>query len=521
MTRQAAFTLRSILHLALADFRERTRRYSFLVTLGVIVYLGYLVNSGQLNLRMGIYRGVYNSAWLGTEMTLVITFFLGLFGFYLVKNTVERDIQTGVGQIIATTPIHRFTYLIGKWLSDFMLLGTMAVLLAAAGILMQLLQHEAALDLWAFLAPLLVVALPALALVSGVAVLFEAVSWLRGSFGNLVYFCLWMWVTVMIIETPPGQGLVPDPLGLSIFMPSITHAVQQQLPDFIGGFSLSISSGLVLIPFSWNGIPWTAGIVLPQLMWVGVGMVLVGAGAIFFHRFDPALERPRKEKKPRKTPAFALAVRRLLPRLNFLNHFQPSGRFLVTLLAEMRILLRGRAWWWYAVAAGLVALAAAVNPAPIVRVGLLPAAWLWPVVIWSGMGSREKRFRVHQLVFSAARPLSRQLPAAWLAGVGVTALTGSGAALAYLFNGDAAGLAAWAAAVVFIPSLALALGIWSESSRLFEVVFFVWWYLGPLNHQSGLDFIGMTSARTISIYFALAAILFATAVLGRKRQLQN
>lgn len=517
MTRQASFTLRSILHLALADFRERTRRYSYLVTLGVIVYLGYLVNTGQLSLRMGIYRGVYNSAWLGTEMTLVITFFLGLFGFYLVKNTVERDIQTGVGQIIATTPIHRFTYLIGKWLSDFMLLGTMALILAAAGILMQLWQHEAPLDLWALLAPLLVVALPALALVCGVTVLFESVSWLRGSFGNLVYFCLWMGATVMMIETPPGKGLLPDPLGLSVFMPSITHAVRQQLPDFTGGFSLSISPGLVLIPFPWNGIPWSASIVLPQLMWVGWGIALVLVGTIFFHRFDPALERPRKEKKPRKTSA---PGHKLFPRFDLLDRIHPTHRFLITLLAEMRMLLRGRAWWWYAVAAGL-ALAAAVNPTPLVRVGLLPAAWLWPVVIWSGIGSREKRCRVHQLVFSAARPLSRQLPAAWLAGVGVTALTGSGAALAYLFNSDAAGLAAWAAAVVFIPSLALALGIWSESSKLFEVVFFVWWYLGPINHQSGLDFIGMTSARTISIYFALAAVLLVAAVLGRKRQLQN
>ena len=44
---------------------------------------------------------------------LVINTFLGLFGFYLVNDCIKRDIRTGVGQIIASTPINRATYL--KW----------------------------------------------------------------------------------------------------------------------------------------------------------------------------------------------------------------------------------------------------------------------------------------------------------------------------------------------------------------------------------------------------------------------
>ena len=35
-----ARTARMLYHLALADFRERTRRYSFLILLGVVAYLG-------------------------------------------------------------------------------------------------------------------------------------------------------------------------------------------------------------------------------------------------------------------------------------------------------------------------------------------------------------------------------------------------------------------------------------------------------------------------------------------------
>jgi hypothetical protein len=60
-------TWRTLTHLARADFLERARRYSFLITLGFAVYLVYLylppIDAGYLTLGLGHYRGVYNSAW--------------------------------------------------------------------------------------------------------------------------------------------------------------------------------------------------------------------------------------------------------------------------------------------------------------------------------------------------------------------------------------------------------------------------------------------------------------------------
>ena len=70
--------LRILYHLARADFFERTRRYSFLIVLGLVLFLGYTVNAGNITLRLGNYRGVFNSAWVGSMMTLVLNFFSGL-----------------------------------------------------------------------------------------------------------------------------------------------------------------------------------------------------------------------------------------------------------------------------------------------------------------------------------------------------------------------------------------------------------------------------------------------------------
>ena len=46
-----------IYHLARADFLERIRRYSFLVMLGLAVFLGYQTAVGNMALELGLYRG--------------------------------------------------------------------------------------------------------------------------------------------------------------------------------------------------------------------------------------------------------------------------------------------------------------------------------------------------------------------------------------------------------------------------------------------------------------------------------
>ena len=52
--------IRAVYHIARADFLERVRRYSFLVTLLFAVYLGYAAATGKIALRLGDYRVLFN-----------------------------------------------------------------------------------------------------------------------------------------------------------------------------------------------------------------------------------------------------------------------------------------------------------------------------------------------------------------------------------------------------------------------------------------------------------------------------
>src|SRR5690349_3122424 len=150
--------------------------------------------------------------------------------------------------------------------------------------------------------------------------------------------------------------------------------------------------------------------------------------------------------------------------------------------AELHLAVKGCRWWWYAVAAGLL-IAQFAEPLDVSRGPLLTVAWIWPILIWSGLGTREKLFGTQQLLFSCPRILLRQLPAAWLAGVVIAVVLGGGTAFRLAIAGQITGLLAWAVGALFVPSLALALGVWSGTSRFFEGFYTALWYVGPLNRD--------------------------------------
>ena len=164
---------RVLFHMVRADVLERVRRYSFLLTLGFSVYLGYAMYSGQINMELGNYQGVANSAWLGSVIGLVSAVFLSLIGFYVVKNTIQRDRETRVGRILAATPMSRSFYTLSKALSNLAVLATMILILSAAAVVIQL-THKGPgrIDIFNLLSPILIFSLCAMSVTAALAVLF-------------------------------------------------------------------------------------------------------------------------------------------------------------------------------------------------------------------------------------------------------------------------------------------------------------------------------------------------------------
>ena len=132
---------RVLYHMVRADFLERVRRYSFLVTLAGALYLAYAVATEKISIVVGDgYRGVYNSAWIGVLMSVTCSTFLSLAAFYIVKNAVQRDSDTRVGQILAATPMRKDFYTLAKTLSNFSVLACMVGILMLSAVAMQLIR---------------------------------------------------------------------------------------------------------------------------------------------------------------------------------------------------------------------------------------------------------------------------------------------------------------------------------------------------------------------------------------------
>jgi hypothetical protein len=513
---------RIVYHIARADLLERVRRYSFLVMLGAVVFLGYQAAIGNFTVQLGNYRGEFNSAWIGSMLAIIGSFMLGWFGFYLVKGSVARDHETGVGQIMAATPMTRPMYMFGKWISNFAVFLAMVVVLAIAGIVIQGIASESRqFDLPSLLAPFIFIALPMLALTAALAVLFESIRFLQGGFGNLVYFILFGFIISMAV-TAGGENAALDPIGFHVLQGSMADAAKAAFPDYGGEFVIGSTGEPITGTFAWSGVKWTSGVVLTRFMLVGVAASLALAASIFFDRFDSSRSRLGRVKAfasvPEAEPASVrqgLAAVQLTP----LNIQHKEFSFPRVLSLELKLLFKGQRWWWFAIAAGLIAAALLMSP-EAVRAFVLPITWLWPALIWSGLGSREIRHNTQQMVFASAAPLKRQLPAAWLAGFIVAAVTGSGAAVKLLSAGDEIGLFAWLSGALFIPSLALALGVWSNSSKLFEVLHVSLWYL-ILNGLETVDFMGANSDGNIGFFIPLSLGLIIAALIGRTRQIQN
>jgi hypothetical protein len=549
--------LQTLFHMMRADFYQRVRSYRFLAMLLFTIFLTYLfvpaLDSIQIaGLQLGGYRGVYNSAWIGSMVTLLMGEFFNIFAFFLIKGNVELDRRTGTGQILAATSMGKVAYMAGKWLSNIAVLAAMTgMIVAGAGVLQLIRGEDASIHLWTLGAPFLLVLMPGLAVIAAVAVLFDSSSVLRGGLGNILFFL------VMI----PALYLLLDLPGTALVYSSIYQACAAQFAGCTPYRQIDLGlPPLANLPaFRYEGIPWTAELLFGRLALLFVGAIIVLIAAARFHRFDPAksekswlgnlLARP-KPAAPKLTEASIKApdlangaevLAASMPSIP-LAPLPPSARlgarqlrsYWQVFIAEVRLTLKGVHWAWYGGAVVLIAAGLLIpdlstedlhfSSLELAQLIILPLAWVWPLTLWSSLGAREVRNRAEQIVLSAPYPLHRQLPMTWLVGILIALALSSGICMQLALAGRWASLLALGIGAVFVPTLALAMGCWSNGSKLFEGAYLFTWYLASVHLVPYLDFMGRIPTAIKSgmpwFYGGLTLVLLITAAAGRQRQIK-
>lgn len=534
--------------LVAGDFTERTRTYAFLVTLGVTVWATAIfippLDAGYSTVDIQGHRGSYNSAWIGAQLTLLVNAFLGLIGFYLVKSAIDRDRRTGVGQLLAATPLSRVGYTLSKALSNLVVLASMVGVVVVCSVVLQWVRGEDShIDIVALALPHVLITLPFLALVAAVAVLFEALPVLRGGIGNVAWLFVWAFGLSAISGVRRSRESFSDPMGVGSVTPGMISAARAAFPaeNITGehvslGIQIGSNHGQPLVPFAYAGVGWTPEMIGGRLLWFGMAIAIAAAAALPFDRFANESNTRSRQRDPAKrtadpadrsvAPAAPSRVADTSFDLARLAGGGPKRHFdLPTLVrAEIVVALKGLPRAWYVVALGL-SIAALAAPLGAVKSGIAPALAIWPMLIWSALGARELRYGTSDVFFSAPRPLSRQLSATWLGGVAIGLAVNATYALRLVLAGDASGAVTCLVGLAFVPALALASGVLTGNSRLFEALFLLLWYAAALNHVPSLDFTGAMAANAgfgVAAGYALAtAALLAAAWAARQRQLAS
>lgn len=514
-----------------------------MVILGITILAAYFfvppLEASYVTLHLDKYRGVYNSAWVGGSVALSTTLFLTLFGFYLVKNSIQRDERTGVGQIILTTAVKKLYYLIGKLISNFAVLSIIVLVVMIIALIMQLVRGEVMqIELWPLLSPFLFLTLPIMSIVAALAVLFETRQTLQGGIGNIIYF------VIFILFSASSSYIT---FGTAVITSDMVNVLTSTKPDFSGSYGIGF-----LIPeqplelFEWQGVDWTGTLNLQQLSLFLFSFLLILVASLLFHGFQEAPYFENIEKKKAKAVQTGLEKASSVIHMNkdsvdvegklerstsrirasALTPVAIRESFLRLVLAEWRLMMKSASLGWYVVAGILVILCLMMPTATSSHWIIWPVTWIWPLVLWSGIGNREVRFQTQYLIASSPRFVTRQLSAAWAAGFLLACLTGFGMFIRLILEGNMVHLGYWVATAIFIPSFALASGVLTKTNRTFEVLYMIIWYLGPFNKMVFLDFMGANSGEGTSwmmsvIYILISICLLFLAYVSRSRLSQT
>jgi hypothetical protein len=515
---------RLVWSVAVADFRERVRRPAYLVILAAGAGLAYLAiptpESHQVTMDAGGYRGLYNSAFVGTVAALVGATCFSLAGFYIVRYAIARDERTGVGQLLAATPMPTVVYFAGKFLSNLMVLASMTAVLAVAAAVLQLARGEAtSIAPVALLTPFLLLTLPVVILTAAAALLFDALPVLRKGLGNIAWFFIWLFATLSSI----------DLLGVQRFMVSIRAALAR---EGVQVRATDISFGLIpvrhpLKTFVWTGMDPSSRFVVGRLLLVLIAVGLAILPSLWFGRFDPA-------RGPRGTRRWRLRASK--HRFTGVRALRPSGESAVDtrprssgrpraavrrgntlarlFVGECRVLAQGVSLWWWAGLAllSIISLTASLSG---LRAALL-VDWIWPTLIWSRLGTQRHESGLDGLLASYPSRFIR-LGMEWAAGVALAALAAVGPLIRLASAGEWWSVFAVLAGALLIPSLALSLGEASHTQRLFQAVYVPLWYLA-LNGVTIVGVVVITAGarrpeRSIMVAALALAMLAATFLL--------
>lgn len=511
--------------LLLTEVRLRMRRPGTLVAVLALIVLTWLMvgdpAKGDAMIVSDGARVAYTSTSLAMGSGALTGLFFGLAGFYLARGRMGEDVRSGIGAVLAATPLTSAWFLLGRWLGNVAYLCGLLLIFLATMLVLHVLRGDGPLQPTIYLQTYALVLLPLVFFTASMVLLFDAWPPLMGKGGDVLYFLVWV-AQLSVGAISAGERGGWHPLLLVDFsgLGAIIGAIQQVLP----------SQGLVIGGGTFD--PARATRVLPDalwsqtMVWTRLGSALLALlpllpALLLFHRFSPDRVKAR-------------AARGGWSPLALLNRWlRPCAR-LVRPLFGLAARLPGVAGQ----ALTQLALTLVVNPVAVLAVLALfvagcvvgsaqlgtvvcVAILLWGVLI-SDISVRDTQYDVEALNAAAPGGRVHAYVAQWLAAVALALLFTAPALLRWLAQAPLRALALLAGVLALSAAAAL-LGNWSRTARLFLGLFLFGMYVAtqavsvPWCDVAGFN--GAATLASVACYALAALLLFACGIVTQQKRL--
>lgn len=479
------------------DYLQRTRTYAFFITLCATLAIAYSFvpepNAIYSTIRIDNYVGYYNSAWFGYVTAIMTTVFLSLIGFFLVNSSVQMDQDTNTGQIIATTSLSNFKYLLAKAIGNFLILSTITLLVFLMSIILFFLYNSGySFSIFKFIKPYAYITFPALFCISVLAVLFEVFMKGNNVLKTIVFFIIF---SSVMFSYPKAQSQnASDIFGINI----VLQKMEQQVREITNKETdANVSIGYIIkndqkpLKFEFNGLHFSSYFIISRILWMIFMVGILWLFAPYFHRFR--VQGFKKKNKDQIVVAPASSTNNIsvlelpIPEINFSQLPLVKTEFLM-------ILRMGNKGLWFLQLLGM-ALMILLPLSTAYRI-ILPLLWFIQVGRLSNLGAKEYTNSMHYFSNMAYKPIRRLLLSKIIAGNALLVLTALPLMIRLFIVKDGLALLSILLGSLFLVLIALTFGIIFRGRKLFEVLFFMLTYaningivftdyFGALPHQKG------------------------------------
>lgn len=473
-----------------ADLLERTRRFSFLALCTVGVFLAFFsvpdVKAPFVSIAIEpeIFKQGSNPSWIPMAVSLCGGLLFPFIGLSYIKNNISSDRKTGLLYLMESMNMKRSSYIIGKFLSNVLLLSFMWILVAvSAGIMVLLRFPNQSIDLYAFITPFFSM-VPGLIFASAFAIFLESTALLGNKSGNAVGLTILFIMFLINYLNSQSQFILFRLLDFSSYrwlMDTINHEVIPIIGRCVEETGILVPGGLFADSIGnqelyFHGIIINSQYLVDKFIFSILSLILAGLSIIFLEPYEKKQEEQAKN-------------RRLLIKPNRRKKY--FGAF----LSEFYMIFNSASKYWILF---LLCLWAGTILAPLnyVQNYIWFILLIFSVPIFSQIGCRNYEYGLTDYFITIKSALIKQMVYSYLGGVVLLFIITIPVIVRNLLSNNYLSIISYILFIFFIPAMSCFLGEYSKSRRAFETVYLLICFL-LINVPSFL-FIGYVTAAMLA-----------------------